>query len=72
MHINLKIMMTHTNFMINNAVSHAKKQLEAHAQRGSKSTLSIYEVAKLMDVVRQEPQPKKSADESIFFGFSEN
>lgn len=65
-------MIAHTNFMIDNAVSHAKKQLEVHAEKGAESTLNIIEVAKLMDIVRNEPQPKKLENESIFFRFSEN
>jgi hypothetical protein len=58
--------------MINNAVSHAKKQLAVHAEKGAESRLSIFEVAKLMDMVRHEPLPKKAEGESIFFSFSEN
>ncbi len=65
-------MIAHTNFMIDNAVSHAKKQLEVHAQKGAESSLSIHEVAKLKDMVRLAPKPKKSENESIFFSFSRN
>lgn len=65
-------MIAHTHFTIDNAVSLAKKQLAAHAKKGAESKLSIFEVARLMDMVREEPAPKKKNDESIFFGFSQN
>lgn len=65
-------MMTHTHFGFDNTVTLAKKQLAKHAKKGVESTLSIFEVARLMDLVRQEPATKKSESESIFFGFSQN
>jgi hypothetical protein len=58
--------------MINSAVSHAKKQLQLHAQKGTKSDLNIYEVAKLMDVVEQRHPILSSEPQSIFFSASQN
>ena len=66
------VMIGTTNFIGQDAVQLAKKQLERHIERGASSQLSIFEVAKLMDVVRQAPPKKKCDHESLFFGFSAN
>ncbi len=60
--------------MINNTIELAKRQLEVHAQMGEKSTLSIFEVARLMDTVSEMSCVKSSKlnNDSIFFGFSVN
>jgi hypothetical protein len=65
-------MIAHTSLMINSAVSHAKKQLELHAQKGVNSNLSIYEVANLMDLVEQRHTIFQSEKKSIFFSASQN
>ena len=58
--------------MLNNTVELAKKQLEAHIQRGANSTLSVYEVARLMDTIRFLEGTKKFGNEPQIVGFSNN
>lgn len=65
-------MISNTNVMLNNTVELAKKQLEAHIQRGANSTLSVYEVARLMDTIRFQEGVKKFGDEPQIVGFSNN
>ncbi|PHR46799.1 MAG: hypothetical protein COA32_09975 [Fluviicola sp.] len=65
-------MISNTNVMLNNTVELAKKQLEAHVQRGANSTLSVYEVARLMDTIRFQKGAKKFGGEPQIVGFSNN
>ncbi|MDX1652052.1 MAG: hypothetical protein R3277_06145 [Brumimicrobium sp.] len=65
-------MIAHTNFTLNNMVSLAKKQLEQHEQRGLESTLSIFEVARLRDLLRQENNLVDQANQRSHIGFSVN
>ena len=65
-------MIAHTSLMINSAVSHAKKQLELHARKGTESNLNIVEVAKLKDIVDQRHPILNDDHQSIFFGASQN
>jgi hypothetical protein len=65
-------MISNTNVMLNNTVELAKKQLEAHVQRGANSTLSVYEVARLMDTIRFQEGVKKFGGEPQIVGFSNN
>ena len=65
-------MISNTNVMLNNTVELAKKQLEAHIQRGANSTLSVYEVARLMDTIRFQEGVKKFGDDPQIVGFSNN
>jgi hypothetical protein len=58
--------------MITNTVTLAKKQLENHAKQGSKSRLSVFEVARLMDTIRFGHEIEKLGNHPIFFGYSEN
>lgn len=58
--------------MINNSISMAKYQLNLHQELGSNSTLSIFEVAKLMDVLRVGESVKENNTRPIFFNFSIN
>lgn len=60
--------------MINNTMMLAKKQLEMHSKMGEKSSLSIFEVAKLMDTLNEMEQMKSSDlhQNHLFFGFSAN
>lgn len=57
--------------MINNTVSLALYKLQLHKDQGSKSTLTIHEVANLMDIIKGTQSVKKE-EASIFFGFSVN
>ena len=57
--------------MINNSISMAEYKLKLHFQNGENSTLTIQEVADLMDIIifgRNFQNEKKS----IFFSFNEN
>lgn len=65
-------MIVNSNVMLNNTVSIAKKQLEAHVKQGAKSNLNIFEVARLMDMIRQQNDQKNEGEQSVFFGFSHN
>lgn len=58
--------------MINNAIKRAEYKLEQHRSMGTSSTLSIIEVAQLMDIVKKGESMKKSPNESLFFSFSMN
>ncbi len=56
--------------MINNRIKAAKFKLEQHRVRGSKSQLSIFQVAKLMDTVRIGEEMESSGQSSIFFNWN--
>ena len=61
------------NTMITNTVTLAKKQLEMHAQQGSNSPLTIFEVARLLDMVRSTTDNKEIANQNnMVVGFSIN
>jgi hypothetical protein len=56
--------------MINNTISIAEFKLRQHFENGEKSTLSIEEVAELMDVVTFGIPVMTNHTRSIFFSFS--
>jgi hypothetical protein len=58
--------------MINNTIKRAEYKLEKHRSMGTNSSLSVVEVAQLMDIVRKGELMKKSPNESLFFSFSVN
>ena len=59
--------------MISNTVTLAKKQLEMHAQQGQNSPLTVFEVARLLDMVRSTTDNSEIAHQSnMFMGFSDN
>ncbi|MGV3609378.1 MAG: hypothetical protein ACO1N0_00405 [Fluviicola sp.] len=58
--------------MINNAVSLAKTKLERHKAMGRNSSLSIVEVAQLMDLVTFGPNLPEVTNSMLFFGYSIN
>jgi hypothetical protein len=58
--------------MITNTITLAKKQLEDHAKKGANSNLSIFEAARLMDVVKFGNDIDKVGKSPIFFNFSQN
>lgn len=67
-----KVMYFTQPVMINNSINMAKYQLNLHQELGSNSTLSIFEVAKLMDVLRIGDSVKQNNTQPIFFNFSIN
>lgn len=59
--------------MITSTVSLAKKQLEKHAQQGANSPLTIFEVARLLDMVRSTADNNEIAHQNnVIIGFSDN
>lgn len=58
--------------MINNAVNVAKFKLAKHKELGAKSTLSIEEVAQLMDLVTFGPSLPQVNKTSLFFNYQMN
>lgn len=61
------------NPMITNTVTLAKKQLEMHAQQGANSPLTVFEVARLLDMVRSTADNTEIAHQNnVVVGFSEN
>ncbi|MEY4603080.1 MAG: hypothetical protein RIT43_372 [Bacteroidota bacterium] len=65
--MNLKV-----NKMINNTVKAAQYKLSQHRLQGTKSKLNIFEVAHLMDAVRQSEQIQNTNKVSIFHSVSLN
>lgn len=55
-----------------NRVKIAKEQLTMHHNQRVESTLTIYEVAQLMDVVRKYPEEKIEHEDLFTCGFSKN
>ncbi|MNU84121.1 hypothetical protein D3C71_738330 [compost metagenome] len=58
--------------MINNAISLAKNKLARHKALGKNSSLSIVEVAQLMDLVTFGPNMPHVQSSMLFFGYSSN
>jgi len=58
--------------MINNTVKAAQYKLSQHRLQGTKSKLNIFEVAHLMDAVRQSEQIQNTNKVSIFHSVSLN
>lgn len=58
--------------MINNEIKRAEYKLEQHRSLGTNSSLSVIEVARLMDLIKKGELMKKSPYESLFFSFSVN
>ena len=58
--------------MINNAISLAKHKLARHKELGQRSSLSIEEVAQLMDLVTFGPQLPRVKSASLFFNYQAN
>lgn len=59
------------NVIVNN-IKRVEDLLSQHRLLGSKSTLSVVEVAKLMDVVKKQEQIRKSTNEFSIFQYSVN
>lgn len=58
--------------MKNNLVNLAKNQLARHKELGAGSTLTIQEVARLMDLVTFGPQTHQVPSRSLFFNYLAN
>lgn len=58
--------------MINNAVNQAKNKLARHRALGKQSTMSITEVARLMDLVTFGPEYAQVNSTPVFFNYSVN
>lgn len=56
--------------MINNRIKQAKFKLSQHRVQGSSSTLSIFEVARLMDTVKNGERANQDKSSSIFFSLN--
>jgi hypothetical protein len=58
--------------MINNAVNLAKHKLARHKELGKRSSLTIQEVAQLMDLVTFGPDLPRIKSTSLFFNYQAN
>ncbi len=58
--------------MINNTVKTAKYKLTMHRQKGTKSELSIFQVAELLDAIKRAEESKETHANSIFHSISLN
>jgi len=56
--------------MINNTVKRAKFKLSQHKVMGENSSLSIFQVAKLMDMVKNGEQQPQSESKTLFFSLN--
>ena len=65
-------MILKANTMINNTVKAAQYKLSQHRLQGTKSKLNIFEVAHLMDSIRQSEQIQNTKNVSIFHSVSLN
>ena len=60
-----------TNFnMINNSIKNAKFKLSQHKIQGQETSLSIFQVAKLMDMVKSGEGREQSSNDSVFFSLN--
>lgn len=53
--------------MINNSVKLAQYKLSQHRLQGTKSKLNIFEVAQLMDAIKNADQNKSTQMNSVFY-----
>lgn len=56
--------------MINNRIKTAKFKLDQHRLRGSKSNLSVFEVARLLDSIRRAEEVGEDNNNSTFFSLN--
>lgn len=61
---------TKTIVMINNRIKQAKYQLSQHRTAGTNSRLSVFEVAKLMDTVKNGDDSNQFKSHSLFFSLN--
>lgn len=63
--------MQQTNFdMINNRVKTAKFKLDQHKNLGTKSSLSVFQAARLMDTIKFESKVSDKEQQHIFFSWN--
>ena len=60
------------NNMINNSIKVAEFKLNQHKSNGVKSTLDIFQVAKLMDTIKYGEDIRRPMTTSIFYNISAN
>jgi hypothetical protein len=58
--------------MINNSVKLAQFKLSQHRLQGTKSKLNIFEVAQLMDAIKNTEQMQTMQNNSIFYNIHSN
>lgn len=58
--------------MINNIIKRAEYKLSQHRSMGTRSNLSILEVAQLMDTIKKGQAMKEAPSRSVFFSYSMN
>lgn len=58
--------------MINNSVKLAQYKLSQHRLQGTKSKLNIFEVAQLMDAIKNADQNKSTQMNSVFYSIHPN
>lgn len=58
--------------MINNIIKRAEYKLSQHRSLGTRSNLSVLEVAKLMDTIKKGHTMKEAQTRSVFFSYSMN
>lgn len=58
--------------MINNSVKLAQYKLSQHRLQGTKSKLNIFEVAQLMDAIKNADQSKNTQMSSVFYSIHPN
>ena len=72
-HVTVKnFMKLNTRIMINNSVKLAQYKLSQHRLQGTKSKLNIFEVAQLMDAIKNADQTKSAVNNSIFYSIHPN
>lgn len=58
--------------MINNILKRAEYKLSQHKQMGTRSNLSVFEVALLMDTIKKGASMKDQQPHSLFFSYNAN
>lgn len=56
--------------MISSKIKSAKFKLSQHKVQGEKSDLSVYQVARLMDMIKSEPNDSEGGVSNIFFSYN--
>lgn len=56
--------------MVQNAVKQAKYKLAQHRVQGQSSSLSIFQVARLMDTIKNGEGREQESQDSIFFSLN--
>lgn len=56
--------------MLSNRVKTARVKLQEHRALGSKSNLTVYEAARLMDTIRRAEREPEKANGGIFFSLN--